>query len=97
MFYDRLLGTVNFNMNYQKETPKEVLDIFKRAGIESEYIDYYAFPEMFGSTSGPHGGIGGAAMSMFTVEAYVCQDIATVYVCSGKYKLRKGKYVARWH
>ncbi len=84
-------------MNYQKETPKEVLDIFHRAGIDCYDLDYYAFPEVFGQTSGPHGGIGGSAMSAFTVEAYVYQDIATVYVCSGKYKLRKGKYVARWH
>ena len=44
-------------MNYQKEMPKEVIDIFKRAGIDCYDFDYYAFPEIFGSTSGPHGGI----------------------------------------
>ena len=84
-------------MDYQKKTPKEVIDIFKRAGIDCYDFDYYAFPEVFGSTSGPCGGIGGAAMSIFTVEAYVCGDVATVYVCAGKFKLRKGKYIARWH
>ena len=83
-------------MNYQKEMPKEVIDIFKREGIDCYNFDYYAFPEIFSSTSGPHGGIGGAAMSKFTVEAYVHEDVATVYVCSGKFKFKKGKYIARW-
>jgi len=78
------------------ETPKEVIEIFKRVGIECNDFDYYKFTQMFGSTSGPHGGIGGAAMTEFDVEAYVYEDVATVYVCSGKLKLRKGKYTERW-
>lgn len=84
-------------MNYQKEIPKEVIDIFNKLGIDCYDYDYYAFPEIFGSTSGPRGGIGGAAMSKFTVDAYVVHRIGTVYSCNGKYKFRKGNFVQKWH
>jgi len=85
-------------MNYQKETPKEVVDILDKAGIKYADFDYYAFPETFASTSGPHGGIGGSALTTFTVEAYVCDGIGpTVYVCDGRHKLVKGQYKGRWN
>jgi len=85
-------------MDYQKETPKEIIDILERAKVKYFGIDYYAFPETFASTTGPHGGIGGASISTFTVEAYVCDGVGpTVYVCDGKYRFTKGKYKSRWH
>jgi len=85
-------------MNYQKKTPPEVLEMMEKKGIKYFDVDYYAFPETFGSTSGPCGGIGGCSMTTFTVEAYVFNGTGpTVYVCSGKYKFKDEKYKARWY
>jgi hypothetical protein len=50
---------------------------------ENERPVYYAWPEQFGSTTGPFKGIGGAAMSTFTVEAWVGSE-KTVLCCNGK-------------
>ncbi len=73
-------------MNYQKLPPQDVIDIFKAANVEYFYFDYYAYPQTFGSTSGPRGVIGGCAMSKFTVEAWVCNGCGpTVYQCAGMF------------
>ncbi len=84
-------------MNYQKIAPEEVLSMFKRKGIKYSALDYYAFPETFGSTTGPSG-IGGCTMSTFTVEAYVCDGFGpTIYTCNGKYKFKNDQYKQSWH
>lgn len=75
-------------MNYQHEVPQVVIDIFKQKAPEYFYgpesLDYYAWPQTFGDTSGPRGGIGGRAISSFTVEAYVLNGSGpTLYVCAG--------------
>lgn len=44
---------------------------------------YYAWPQVFGSTSGPFGGIGGAAMTTFTIEAWAFNEFG-LYFCNGK-------------
>ena len=44
---------------------------------------YYAWPQRFGSTAGPFPGIGGAAVSTFTMEAWVGRDSALVF-CNGR-------------
>jgi hypothetical protein len=85
-------------MDFQKEPPEKVLDILKKEKVEYLGLDYFAFPETFGSTAGPRKGIGGSAMSTFTVEAYVCDGIGpTVYVCTSEYKFTKGRYQASWN
>ena len=73
-------------MNYQNKPPQKVLDILKKHNVEYWSIDYYAYPETFGSTAGPREGIGGCAMSTFTVEAWVCDGSGpTVFMCAGMY------------
>lgn len=47
--------------------------------LNEHYLDYYAYPEVFGSTTGPFGGIGGQAMTTFTIEAWVCGKIAVLF------------------
>ena len=44
---------------------------------------YYAWPEIFGSTAGPFGGIGGQAMTSFTIEAWSGGRKAVIF-CKGK-------------
>ena len=69
---------------FPKEIQDKILNTFKSNGvqiIESE-IDYYAWPQLFGSTAGPNGGWGGSAMTTFTVHAFVYNDEVAVLVCS---------------
>lgn len=85
-------------MNYQKQPSAEVMSKFANNSIDIDKlfnIDYYAFPETFGSTAGPGGGIGGQAFSSFTVEAYV-SDQGTVYVCNNIYRFSKEEFNFSW-
>lgn len=59
-------------MNYQKND--ESIEQFKKMasekfGCHPDLLDYYAWPQNFGSTTGPFSGIGGQAISTFTIEA----------------------------
>lgn len=89
-------------MNYQRKPPEAVLNLLKEHGGDTSFIDYYAFPNTFSSTSGPCGGIGGQAMSSFTIEAWACGDSGpTIYVCKGMYCFDPGpfelfKLLNRW-
>ena len=70
-------------MNYQHKAPASVIKIFEDYGESTTEIDYYAWPQTFGSTCGPRKGIGGQAMTSFTVEAYVNMITRScVYVCA---------------
>ena len=53
-------------------THEEKIKAFIKQFGHSEF-QHYTFPKTFGSTSGPFGGIGGSAMTTFTMEAFVCQ------------------------
>ena len=37
---------------------------------QPQHLEYWAWPQVFGSTAGPFGGIGGQAMTTFTIEAW---------------------------
>lgn len=79
-------------MNYQSKnglpsiTEEKAVEIMTiDNGAFANDMSYYAWPETFGSTAGPFGGLGGAAMSTFTIEAW--QDNytgKTLLFCNGK-------------
>ena len=52
-------------------------------------IDFYAWPEIFGSTAGPFKGIGGAAMTTFTMSAWLNRRTNESIICCGDKILRK--------
>lgn len=82
-------------MNYQKEIPEEVRKILSDRNLNPFDFSYYAWPQVFSSTTGPRSGVGGQAMSAFTVEAYVCEcadSTHTVYLCHGMYVVQQGKF-----
>jgi hypothetical protein len=81
-------------MNFQKKLPVEVATILQDKKLMWIDYDYYAIPYTFGSTSGPKKGIGGCAMSYFTVEAYEFEGETyfTVYVCSDTYYFSEDRY-----
>lgn len=68
---------IDFNSDQVKEA-SEILD------IPSEMLTYFAWPQTFGSTTGPFPGIGGQAMSTFTIEAYSDGRDAVLF-CKGKF------------
>lgn len=51
--------------------------------VPTQYIDYYAWPQMFSSTAGPFGGVGGQVVCTYTIEAYAHGDEAVIY-CNGR-------------
>ena len=71
-------------MNYQKDSEdprrQKVADILD---TQPEYLSYYAWPQTFASTAGPFGGIGGQAISTFTIEAWTDLKDAVLF-CGGK-------------
>lgn len=46
-------------------------------------LEYWAWPDAFGSTTGPFGGIGGQAMTTFTIEAWTDGYYAVLF-CQGR-------------
>lgn len=46
-------------------------------------ISYYSWPQTFGSTAGPFGGIGGQMISIFQIEAYAFGQNAVLF-CGGR-------------
>lgn len=80
-------------MNYQKHPSDEVLNVLKSNYVEFYEISYYAWPQTFSNTAGPCEGFGGQAISIFTVEAWVCNNEGpTVYVCGNKYFFEDDKF-----
>lgn len=80
-------------MNCQKKVPEEVRHILAARNVQFIDIDYYAWPQIFSSTSGPRGGWGGCAMSTFTVEAWVCDSSGpTIYTCCGMYSFDDSRF-----
>lgn len=80
-------------MQYQKQAPEEVLKILKQNKVEYLELNYYAWPQMFSSTTGPCGGMGGQVMSTFTIEAWVCDASGpTVFTCAGMYSFEDEKF-----
>jgi hypothetical protein len=89
--YQGFIGGVNNHSN----PPQSVIDKFKEKGIVPYKLEFYSYPCMFGSTAGPFGGIGGAAMSNFQVQAYV-SDEGTVYKCRDLLKFSKKAFNLSW-
>ena len=58
---------------------------FSQFSVDEYYysIDYYAWPQVFGSTAGPFGGIGGATMTSFTIESWSMHNFAVLF-CGNK-------------
>ena len=49
-----------------------------------EELSYYAWPQIFSSTSGPFGGIGGQSISTFTIECWTDGKQGILY-CKNKF------------
>lgn len=69
----------------EKQAKDELVHKYPESLSEFAYggFEYYAYPVVYGSTSGPFGGLGGAAMTTFTHDAFVIGKYAVV-LCKGK-------------
>lgn len=56
----------------------------KELDCPEHYLEYFAWPQSFASTSGPFGGIGGQAITTFTLEAWSDGRNAAIF-CNGKF------------
>lgn len=52
------------NINEMLTQAEEIL------GVPNQYLEWFAWPEMFGSTAGPRGGMGGQMMTSFQVFGF---------------------------
>lgn len=59
----------------------------QKVDAREDYFEWYSWPQMFGSTAGPHGGIGGAACTNFQVFLFynLEKHIGWMY-CDGVWK-----------
>lgn len=80
-------------MNFQ-ESPNENLSKFIESVLWSvNECEHFCYPLTFPSTAGPRHGIGGQALTTFTVHAWSSVDVnKTLYVCAGMYKLEDGYF-----
>ena len=65
-----------------KYEPTELLkEAAEKLDTETQFISWYSWPETFGSTAGPRGGIGGQAMTTFQVHGFIGQEKALMWCC----------------
>lgn len=72
----------------------------ERDGVGSyltQQIEFYSWPELFPSTSGPHGGGGGQMFTTFQVYAFESPAGTKVKVCAGIWKTWHGVVGEAWN
>lgn len=65
-----------------------------RLEATADDLQWWAWPEVFGSTSGPRGGIGGQTVTTFQVIGFEAEDGQRIKWCSGVWKPWDGEQ--RW-
>ncbi len=64
----------------------------KELGVNPDWLERYSFPQAFGSTTGPFGGIGGQMVTTCQIDAYT-DGVKTVFFCGG----RRVKCIDGWN
>ena len=54
-------------------------------------VQWWAWPEVFGSTSGPRGGVGGQILTTFQVFGFEAENGRMVKWCSGIWRAWDGR------
>lgn len=63
----------------------------KLIGVNTHDLNYCVFSKIYGSTSGPFGGIGGAAMTPFQLDAFYDQVSGEACIFCGDQFIKKVK------
>lgn len=53
----------------------------KRMGVDVDQLSWWSWPQMFGSTAGPTGGIGGCMMTAFQVVGITGGETSLMSCC----------------
>lgn len=59
--------------DYRKVIGEKALEILRKdvePGLDSRDLEYVSYPEAFGSTAGPFGGMGGSSITSFQIDAF---------------------------
>jgi len=71
-------------------------DVAKREGCYPDDVQWYSWPQAFGSTSGPRGGIGGQMVTSFQVYAFDPLVGRKQKFCAGVWKEWNGEFQGNW-
>lgn len=69
--------------------------VAEKADCSIEEIEWYSWPQVFGTTAGLKGGIGGAAMTNFQAYGFLTGTKGVKY-CAGVWKDWKYPYAQEW-
>lgn len=75
---------------------KLLLEVAIREKCHPEDIQWYSWPQMFSSTSGPRGGCGGQAMTSFQVYAFDPPVGKKQKFCAGVWDHWNGQFQEKW-
>lgn len=73
--------------------------IADKAGCHTGDVSWYSWPQVFGSASGPRGGISGQVVTKFQVYAFTAhgsKESVRAKYCGGVWKHWNGKPLARF-
>lgn len=75
---------------------KALIDaVARRAQCLPEEVEWYSWPQVFGTTAGPNGGAGGNMMTTFQVFAFDAPGDKSRY-CAGQWRKWNGEFQQKW-
>lgn len=76
-------------LNRQLKIDEMISHIANRDQVHESEVRWWSWPEVFGSTNGPHGGVGGQMMTNFQVFGFETVE-SRMLCCEGKWKRWEG-------
>lgn len=73
--------------------------VAEKAGCSERDVAWYSWPQVFGSTSGPRGGIAGQVVTTFQVYAFTAhgsKESVRIKHCHGVWKRWNGEPMSNW-
>lgn len=83
------------NENTEHELQALLIEAARLLGCSVDELEWWSWPQVFGSTSGPRGGIGGQAMTAFQVFGFSDGGNAVKY-CGGVWRKWDRIVEGRW-
>ena len=99
-FMREVSSTAGLGVNRRKEFGMKSVDeliaeVAKRAECLPDEVEWYSWPQSFGTTAGPGGGAGGNMITSFQVYAFDAPGEKTRY-CAGQWRRWNGEFQQRW-
>ncbi len=78
------------------DIPALIREAAEKLGLEEHHLQWFSWPEVFGSTSGPHGGIGGCVMTSFQVFGFHDGGARGLLCCEGNWRIWRDTRIQRY-